>query len=255
MEMQPENQDRNKQEIITHDFYQIFREKLSTIKSTVKEPPHTLKELGVHEIIKEAPAIIFGLNEDDKYEPDLWITDPENIPDMYAPHADVRRDLGIFLNGMDPQLIGGRSDQVFPDEPIFPAKIIQDADNFLYLLIDGDTVHFFEKKKNEYLIEQLFNVAQKYKIKKVIGSLSDSFDAGEKKEMFINEDLIGEQREDLHLLEIAQEYNMDTTQYMRFIERAKSIIDAMKEGKVGENERPIDNLRKFAEEIMEETEE
>ena len=67
----------------------------------------------------------------------------------------------------------------------------------------------------------------------------------------MDQDLIGERREDLYFLSIAKKYDMTNIQYMRFRIIAKSVLDAAKEKGI----QIIKSIEEIAQEVVNENKE
>ena len=240
-----------------HDFRRIFLEKLGKIEPIPEEDRQDqasgFETIGIKKLKREAPVLLLNLpgSEEDEQSFDLWVTDPTTIHHHDQPHVEVERDLAKFLGVHE-------EDPEFPKYPVGGA-ILQDDDGLLYLLVDEIRSkrfgYYLDDDKNRV---RLLDLLQRYGISKVAGRFwrkhreGDKFWAGGETETIIDQDLIGERREDLRLLDIAKKYNMTNTQYMRFRILAKSAIDAVKQGKIKEpGVKILRDVEEIAKEVVE----
>ncbi len=241
----------------TPDFKSIFLEKLGAIDPIPEEDREDhasgYEAIGIKKLKREVPAILFFTEKNNEAQfADLWITDPEIITDDFQPHDEVRKDLARFLKVSE-------GSEGFPKLRI-SATLLQDNEGRLYLLVDDQrAARVTADLKDKVIAPLLFDFLQKYDIKKVAGLFRETFqeDDGEFdrtiSRVLVNQDFLGEKREDLQLLNIALKYKMTNTQFMRFRIRAKSAIDAIKKGKIEEEGAQIltgNNLEDIAREVV-----
>lgn len=219
---------RNKEEPLP-DFERVFLKRLGEIKPLEREKSEYWSSFfgfkNFKPIKKEIPALLlYSRNQSDKQSCDLWITDPSEIKLIHHPHAQVTADLAEFLKTDTENLF-----KKFLTYPI-SARILQDENNTLYLLVDEGWSDFFTTKISRSLQENsLLDFLDRYKIKKIIGvhSADNLYLSENIAKTIIDEDLIGQRREDLLLYDFAKRYNMTNTQYMRFRVRVKSATNVM----------------------------
>lgn len=221
------------------DFRRIFAERLTAMPTIPDEEQEEqaggFEPIGIKKLKRDIPALLLNMpqNEEDEQAFDLWITDPETIHYKYEPHDEVRSDLSKSL-GIN------KGDPGFPRN-LVGARVLEDDDGLLYLLVDEIRSKSLDRYMNDDQNRtRLLDLLQRYGITKVAGTFfrtkqeGDSMSSDYKTEAIIDQDLIGERREDLRLLSIARKYNMTNTQYMRFRLLAKSAIDAVKSGEIKE---------------------
>lgn len=253
MEGVPQQNDSTK-EIFKKDFHKIFFEKFASIKKEPYETIYGLHKFGIKEIEKELPTIVFGLNGGNEV-PSLWSGDFDQDSLIYsdAPHVELREDLGKFLNGG--QSIHAFENPIYPKGPIFSSYVIQDKDSLLYLILDSRSFRaILDKTGNKEIIEGLKELTKKYNIAKIILNSHIKLQMGEKNELFLTDDIIGEQRQYALLAQISKQVGLTSSQYMRFRAMAKSIVDNAKENGKIMNNNHLPNLFKIAKEIKEESE-
>lgn len=202
------------------DFLSVFKQRLreygDTPESDLRFDAYENAEIG--EAKMEVPAVVFKtVSEKDEDEWNIWvIKEPRMIYDRYQPHQDVRDDYYEYFEGKDDLL----------EKVQYCAWVLQDKNNDLSLLMDSGFAEQVKGRRADDL--EFLEFLRRYDIKKVVGF----FDESEKTEnrykgiTVINEDMIATSREDLYLLNIAQEHRMTNNQFLRLKQRAHSARDA-----------------------------
>ncbi|MFA6963501.1 MAG: hypothetical protein WC227_02185 [Patescibacteria group bacterium] len=200
------------------DFNKLFLAQLGSMpQKTGEDAEHEayhLGNIGISEIRREAVAIIFLLEGSKNLE--IWLQDPGNSERAYW-HNTARLVLKDFL----------RSKNLKPDR-MTGASVCQDQNDQLFMLLNSDDELFdlfSDDAKEGDIGEDWRELFKRYQIKKVVGRVaSRTKDGGIDIEgvEIIDEDLMGNRREEGFLRDLAKEYEMTTTQYLRFRTIVKS---------------------------------
>lgn len=216
--MEKPNEGQSPPEQKEADYVSAFKQRIQEIGPTPHEDLRfdNYEIAGFEGIHKEIPAMIFrksDILEDKREDWNIWITDPKEISDKICPHHFVRNE---YRNN------SGRN---FPHET-YCSWILEDGKRKLSIILDESFSRHFSDQDNLDFLKLL----ERYNISKVIGFSNRQLNASDEnkfKDIFISdENLIGKSREDLHLLNIAQEHGMTNNQFLRLRQRAHSARDA-----------------------------
>lgn len=217
------------------DFKKIFLITLASVAPISKDRRQYkeigLEALGIREVVKEIPAMIFFVPDSGQHDYEgeghyeMWAVNPAEIKDKFEPHYEVTEKLAKLLDT-----------EMHPFERelkynLFGGKIIVDDNDKLYLLIDEIRAEELESKMktNE---KRILDLLVRYKINKVVGKfwrtrkIGNDESSGNEYEMVVDEDIIGKRRENTYLLKLARENGLSNSQFMRFRARAISAKEA-----------------------------
>ena len=136
------------------------------------------------------------------------------VDEKREPHCEVREEFDAIFGE-------GKSFEV----QRMAAWVLEDGKGELSLLLDD----IFGKNLSMEDDIEFLEFLRRYNISKVVGFFPDEGKSSEnfnKGITLINEDMIATSREDLYLLNIAQEHGMTNNQFLRLRQRAHSARDA-----------------------------
>lgn len=209
------------------DFKAIFDQRLEAISAIPEAEQEDwgswYEGLGIKKLKREVPALVFRPIQTE-VDLDLWIEDPKNIEDSSQPHDELRSELGALLE---------RDSDTIRDREV-GALLLEDSQGKRYLLVDEIRASGIQHdlQHNQDRQTALLDLLRKYDIQKVAGRFhrirreGDSTSGGGETEVLIDEDLLGKRREELFYINLARQYNMTTSQYLRFRIRTKSAFKA-----------------------------
>lgn len=222
------NLNEEKEVLGSVDFKKIFNDKLANIAPLSEQEDKgfekIFKNFEIGKIKKKCPAVIFEGFPENKMQ--LWIADPKNIVNNNYSHYETRKELKNFLetNKLDPTTT----------QLADLAYIIQDEKEKLFLFFDGQFAEAIKKsiergKRYDYFfsIKKYEDLMRRYGIEKMIGQFTELTTTSNgaiinsyKTENILNEDVLGEIRENEYLFSYAKKYNMTKNQFINFRIRA-----------------------------------
>lgn len=238
------------------DFSQIFMDKLKTIKPreflSYFFMTRNLEKVGITKVQRVAPAVIFFTGSSINIE--LWIEDFDDCDREYI-HKDATKKLNLFLK--DNNLGSAQKATV--------AFVIQDEQGGLHLAVDSLQGQNLQLELDEEDVKKYPELMRRYGIRQIIGKFEEDGTPGMSRwgpnpvkllEAEPQLDLIGDKREEIRLLGIAQKYKMTNTQYMRFRILAKSASDSFLKGEFqGYPNMRLRDVEEIAKEVITEDKE
>lgn len=206
---------------------------------------YELKEAGIFDIKKFAPAIIFKTPKiKKKSQYDIWVEDP-SLCDPQYPHDSARTRAELWFEAQNlPRF-----------EKAASAFILKNTKGDTYLICDrflAGNVKRYEEGGDEYdliELEKLNELQKRYNLKGMIGMIpyrktervgtATVNKYGFNVTSVLGEDLVGKIREEMMLYYgYAEEYHMTNTQYMRFRTLARAAKEAVKPASYMNPQRP-----------------
>lgn len=185
-----------------------------------KDEAWRLNGIGITQAKFRAPTCIFIYNPDQhpefpRYE--LWVKDPKTLIERYQPHWEVREELDEFA----------RQNNFTTDNIPLSGYVLQDDKDKLHLTVDPYTAKDLGSRftSDDWLRKSWTRLVEAYGISTIFGNIpfTNTF---EKDGMIhstndvivtkvVDQDLIGQIREDNFLGEIAIRNQMTNSQYLR----------------------------------------